>query len=191
MIVIVTGVPGVGKTTVLNEFLKLKPNFELKNFADSMLDVAIDRGVLKGEKEDLHDEIRRLPPDTQLMLQKEAGKMLGALGKERDIVIDSHAMIKTPKGYFAGFPIWVLENLKPDFFILVEVKAETIAKRRAEDPLRVRDQDASVEGIQEHLNMCRAAAAAYSTITGCFVKIVENKQGAAEDAAKKIAKLVG
>ena len=88
-------------------------------------------------------------------------------------------------------PAWVLENLKPNFFILVEVKAETIAKRRAEDPLRVRDQDASIDGIQEHIDMCRAAAAAYSTLTGCFVKIVENKQNAADKAAKEIADLVG
>lgn len=191
MIIIVTGVPGVGKTTVLNEFLKLKPGFEKKNFADSMLDVAIEKGILKGKKEDLHDEIRKLPPETQLTLQKEAGKVLGKLGREKDIVIDSHAMIKTPKGYFAGFPIWVIENLKPDFVILVEVKAETISKRRAEDPLRVRDQDATVQGIQEHLDMCRSAAAAYSALSGCFVKIIENKQGAAGVAAQDIAKLVG
>jgi adenylate kinase len=190
MIIIVTGVPGVGKTTVLNEFLKLKPEFELKNFADSMLDVAIEKGILKGKKENLHDELRKLPTETQLNLQKNAGKALGELGKKKNIVIDTHAMIKTPKGYFAGLPIWVLENLKPNFLILVEVKADTIAKRRAEDPLRVRDQDITVEGIQEHLDMCRAAGASYSAITGCFVKIVENKQNAANEAAKEIAELV-
>lgn len=191
MIIVVTGVPGVGKTTVLNEFLKLKPKFELKNFADSMLDVATKKKILKGKKEGLHDALRKLPPEAQLRLQKDAGKVLGKLGKRKDIVIDTHAMVKTPKGYFAGLPIWVLENLKPNFVVLVEVKAELIAKRRAEDPLRVRDQDTSVEGIQEHLDMARAAAAAYSAITGCFVKIVENKQGAAVEAAKEIAKLVG
>ena len=74
MIVVVTGVPGVGKTTVLSEFLKLKPKFELKNFADSMLEEAIKKGILKGKKEDLHDSIRKLPPETQLKLQKAAGK---------------------------------------------------------------------------------------------------------------------
>ena len=190
MIIVVTGVPGVGKTTVLNEFLKLKPSFELKNFADSMIDLAIGKGMLKGTKEDLHDELRKLPPETQLILQKGAGKVLGKLGKKKDIVIDTHAMVKTPNGYFAGLPVWVLENLKPDFIILVEVKADTIANRRAEDPLRVRDQDTTAEGIQEHLEMCRAAAAAYSTLTGCFVKIVENKQDAADEAAKEIARLV-
>jgi len=191
MIVIVTGVPGVGKTTVLNEFLKLRKDFEMKNFADSMLDVALKKKILKGNKKDLHDALRKLPPKTQLLLQKEAGKLLGKLGGKKNIVIDTHAMIKTPKGYFAGLPIWVLENLKPNFFILIEVKAETIAKRRAEDPLRVRDQDASVEGIQEHIDMARSAAAAYSAITGCFVKIVENKQDAAADAAKEITKILG
>jgi len=190
MIIVVTGVPGVGKTTVMNEFLKIKPNFEVKNFANSMLDVAIEKGILKGEKEELHDELRKLPPETQLELQKAAGKALSEMGKKKDLIIDTHAMIKTPRGYFAGLPLWVIENLKPEFIILVEVSAETIAKRRAEDPLRVRDQDATVEGIQEHIDMCRAVAAAYSALSGCFVKIIENKQGQAELAAKDLAKII-
>lgn len=190
MIIVVTGVPGVGKTTVLNEFLKLRPDFEIHNFADSMIKVAIKKKVLKGQVKELHDELRKLPPQKQLMLQKEAGKMLGKMGKKKNIVIDTHAVVKTPKGYFVGLPAWVLENLKPNFIILVEVPAEVIAKRRAEDPLRVRDQDITVKGIQEHLEMCRAAAISYSALTGCFVKIVENKEAKAADAAREISTII-
>ncbi len=190
MIVIITGVPGVGKTTVLNEFLKIKPDFEVRNFADSMIEVAIQKGILTGNVKELHDQVRRLPPETQLMLQKEAGKMLGEAGKTHNLVIDTHAVVKTPKGYFAGLPAWVLENLKPGLVVLIEVDPTIIAKRRAEDPSRVRDQDASVEGIREHLMMCRAASMAYSTLSGCMVTVIENKQGLAHEAAEAIAKMI-
>ena len=184
MIAVVTGMPGVGKTTVLNKALEKLNTYEIVNFGDEMLKVAIKKNLVRNR-----DEIRKLDTELQREIQKLAAKSIAEKGKEKNIIVDTHCSIKTPRGYLPGLPIWVLEELKPEVIVIIDTDAEEIASRRAEDETRDRDVE-KIEEIREQQNVNIAMAAAYAVLTGATVAFVENRRGEVEKAAEKLAALL-
>ena len=93
--VIITGVPGVGKTTVVNEALKkLKDEgieYQSINFGTFMFDVAVKENIVKDR-----DQMRSLDRAVQKKLQQSAGKAIAKV--TGNVLIDTHASVKTPGG---------------------------------------------------------------------------------------------
>jgi adenylate kinase len=106
-----------------------------------------------------------------------------------DVIVDTHCSIKTPKGYLPGLPAWVLTELEPATIVLVEAAPQEIARRRANDATRKRDED-SVEAIAEHQEYNRRFAAAYATLTGATVHTVRNNDNQVERAMTDILAVV-
>jgi adenylate kinase len=181
--VIITGVPGVGKTTVVTGALKSLENegvsYRTLNFGTSMFEVAQKEGIVRDR-----DEMRKLDKDIQKRLQKLAAKALAQ--EEGNIIIDTHASIKTPTGYLAGLPEWVLHELMPDTIVLVETNEDQILLRRLTDETRSRDLEGSY-GIAEHQQFNRAIAAAYSMFTGCSIKYITNADFLLDKAVEDMA----
>ncbi|MBC7120743.1 MAG: adenylate kinase [Candidatus Methanosuratus sp.] len=185
-IVIVTGVPGVGKTTVLNAALDLclksGKDVSLVNYGNIMFEEASKLGLVRAR-----DEMRRLPVKTQVDLQLQASESIRQING--NVIVDTHMFINTSKGYMPGIPSWVAGALKPDAIVLLEADPEEISKRRSKDvAIRVRESD-SPERITEHQMMGRAGAAAVSVQTGCTVVVAKNREGGYIEAAKVIASL--
>jgi len=169
--VIITGVPGVGKTTVIEESLKrlAEENIPYKavNFGTCMFDTAKTEGFVEDR-----DQMRTLDRDVQKKLQKLAAQRIGSM--EGNIIIDTHASVKTPAGYLPGLPEWVLAELHPDSVVLVETDEDQILMRRMGDESRRRDAE-GCRSIAEHQAFNRAFAASYAMVTGCTVQIVRNE----------------
>jgi len=184
-VVVITGTPGVGKSTVLQRALEeVEEEYEIINFGDAMLEIALEKGVVKDR-----DEIRKLEPEVQKDIQRMSARRIAEKARSRSVIVDTHAMIKTPKGYLPGLPIWVLEELMPSSVVIVEADAEEIAGRRSSDRTRARDMEASQE-IQEHQQLNKAAAVAYSVLTGATVAVVENPEGGLDKAARTLAEVL-
>jgi adenylate kinase len=181
--VIITGVPGVGKTTVVTGALKSLENegvsYRTLNFGTFMFEVAQKEGIV-GDR----DEMRKLDRDIQKRLQKLAAKAMAQ--EEGNIIIDTHASIKTPTGYLAGLPEWVLRELMPDTVVLVETNEDQILLRRLTDETRSRDLEGSY-GIAEHQQFNRFIAAAYSMFTGCSIKYITNADFLLDKAVEDMA----
>ena len=184
--VIVTGVPGVGKTTVVTGAVKILDQegiiYKTLNFGTYMFDVAQKEGIAKDR-----DEMRRLDKDVQKRLQKRAAQEMAK--EEGNVLIDTHASVKTPKGYLAGLPEWVLRELMPDTIILVETDEDQILLRRLTDETRTRDLEGSYS-IGEHQQFNRSIAAAYSMMTGCTIKYVTNADHLLEKAVEDMAAIL-
>jgi adenylate kinase len=181
--VIITGVPGVGKTTVVNEALKtLKEEgieYQSINFGSFMFDVAVKENIVKDR-----DQMRALDRAVQKKLQQSAGKAIAKVSG--NVLIDTHASVKTPKGYMAGLPEWVLKEIMPDIIVLVETDDDQILMRRMTDETRARDKEGA-KAIAEHQQFNRSIAAAYAMVTGCTIKIVTNADFLLERAGKDLA----
>lgn len=179
--IIVTGIPGVGKTTVMEAAAKAS-DLRIAVYGSVMLEVATAKGLVASR-----DEMRRLPADTQKAIQREAAKRIAALG---DVIVDTHCSIKTPTGYLPGLPAWVLEELRPSAIVLVEAEPREILRRRQNDPTRKRDED-TLEAIAEHQEVNRRFAAACATLTGATVHTVLNKDGGVEGALAQMMPVLG
>ena len=181
--VIITGVPGVGKTTVVNEALKKikEEGVEYKsiNFGTFMFEVAMNDKIVQDR-----DQMRTLDRAVQKRLQQRAAQAIAQV--PGNVLIDTHASVKTPKGYFAGLPEWVLREIMPDSIVLVETDDDQILMRRLTDETRSRDKEGA-RSIAEHQQFNRSIAAAYAMLTGCTVKIVINADYLLERAAEDMA----
>jgi adenylate kinase len=174
-VIVVTGIPGVGKTTVMQKAAE-GMDIQFVTFGTVMIDIAKELGLVKDR-----DEMRKLTLDQQKQLQIKTAEKVGNM---KNVILDTHCTVKTPKGYMPGLPEWVLRKLNPTAIVIVEADPQEIFNRRAKDTTRNRDPD-SVEKIAEHQMINRAAAMAYATLTGATVKIVFNHDNALDAAVKE------
>ena len=183
---IITGVPGVGKTTVITEALRrleaMGVSYANISFGSFMVETAQQQGLVASR-----DEMRLLGKDDQRRLQQQAAEAIALI--DGNVLIDTHASVKTPKGYLPGLPEWVLEGLKPDLFVLIETDEDQILGRRFGDLSRIRDLE-TYHSLRSHQSFNRAIAAAYAMKTGCTVAIVTNADHLLERATDELVGLL-
>jgi len=185
-LIVLTGSPGVGKSTVANKALeKTTEKYKTVNYGDKMLEVAKERGWVENR-----DQMRKLDPEKQKEVQKIAGEKISEMSETQPIIVDTHSTIKTPQGYLPGIPEWVLKPLDPDTIVVVEAQPKEIINRREKDAgERVRDKETTKE-LEQHQEMNRAAAMACAVLNGATVKIIENPDGGLEQAAESLLKVL-
>ena len=143
--VVVVGIHGVGKTSLLQKLAEILKNHNksvsVNSFGSIMFEVAKANGIKD------RDELRKLPLSEQKNLQKIAAEKLAMLNDDV-VIIDTHAFINSPEGYYPGLPEHVLKILKPSNFVSVSAKPEEIYNRRMKDDTRNRDQ-ISIDNIKK------------------------------------------
>ena len=183
-IIVITGTPGAGKTTVLNEALsKIDGEIKVINYAEIML--AIGKEIVGSED---HDLIRKLPVEEQKKLQKAAAEKISNEASGITIV-DTHSTINTKNGYLPGLPEWVIKALSPKTIVLIEADPEEIAGRRAKDKSRQRDQE-SINMIKLQQDVNRMSAFSSAVLCGATVKIIKNHDNGLEEAADELVRLI-
>lgn len=185
-VVIVTGIPGVGKTTVINtavQIVKEEHGEEVLvlNFGTEMFESASAKGYV-----DDRDQMRKMPTARQREVQKLAGEAIAEKAKSARVIVDTHTLIQTKNGYLIGLPEWVARAISPKTVVLVEADPENIASRRATDETRTRDEQLA-DAIRTHQQMCRAAAVTVGTLTGSTARIIMNREGQVEVASRELA----
>jgi adenylate kinase len=173
-IVIVAGVPGAGKSTVLLEAWKRSEQemkYTIVSFGTEMLALCQEAGLVNNR-----DEMRNLGADLQEEMQWRATKRIAE--RPENILLDTHCTIKTGSGsYLPGFSPRMLERLSPRAIILVDAHEAEIRGRRRLDKSRPLRTIESNDDILEHKLINRAYAAAFSARSGCLLRIVQNNTG--------------
>lgn len=185
--IILVGIPGVGKTTLLTKMVDIlkdhHKNVIVINYGSLMFDVAKENGL---EDRDL---LRKLSVTEQQRLQKLAAETI-ATHEEEVVIIDTHAFINSPEGYYPGLPEHVLKIIRPSNFVSVAAKPEEIYNRRMKDDSRNRDK-ITIDNIKKELDYQSGMISACAVITGSPVRHVLNGEGKVEEAADKIIKAIG
>ncbi len=185
--VIVVGIPGVGKTTLINKIVEIikdrNKSVNVTNFGTIMFEVAKENGLKN------RDELRKLPISEQKKLQKIAAEKLSEIDDDV-IIIDTHAFIKTPEGFNPGLPYYVLQIIEPTLFISITAKTEEIYNRRMKDGTRNRDK-VSIATIKKELDIQSAMMSACSVLSGSPLKPVLNTEGKLEETAIQIIDAIG
>ena len=185
-VVMITGIPGVGKSTITRIALKrTRVKFRLVNFGDLMFEEAVKAGLVKHR-----DEMRKLEPRTQKELQLKAAQRIVEIARKEPVLLDTHATIKTPVGYLLGFPREVIEVINPNFIVIIEATPSEILGRRLRDLKRDRDVETE-EQIERHQDLNRAAAISYAMHSNALVKIIENHEDKGlEEAVNELVKVL-
>lgn len=185
--VIIVGIPGVGKTTVVSkvvEILKTKKiSVSVSIFGSVMFEEAKKKGI------NSRDELRKLSVPEQKELQSMAAKKIASISDDI-VIVDTHAFIATKEGFYPGLPHNVLEILMPDIFIMISARPEEIYNRRMEDTTRNRDI-VSIDAIKKELDVTSAMLSTCSILCGSPIKMVLNSEGKVDEAARGIVSAMG
>jgi adenylate kinase len=176
---VVVGIPGVGKSTVVDKVVAGYKGAKLVNFGTVMFEEALARKWVKGR-----DEMRKMPVERQKRLQKAAASKIARMTGEM-VLVDTHLFIRTDEGFWPGLPFEVVRAMKPTHLVLVVAKPEEIAKRRSADSTRVRDALTN-ESLLEELELAKSFLTASSTLTGAPMTIISNDEGKQEEVAGRI-----
>ena len=180
---VVVGVPGVGKSTVVDKVVSGYRGAKLVNFGTVMFDLAREKKWVKDR-----DEIRKMPVEKQRVLQKAAAARISKM-REKVVVVDTHLFIRTKEGFWPGLPFEVVRAMKPTHLVLVEASPEEVLRRRGADKSRYRDT-LTTEGMAEELQLARGFLTASSTLTGAPMLVVNNGDGKAGQVASSLASML-
>jgi adenylate kinase len=182
--VVVVGIPGVGKTTVISRTAEILNQRGTQTavvvFGTMMFEEATKLGINN------RDEMRRQSIEVQRHMQNLAAKRIADL-KDNVVIVDTHLFINTNEGYYPGLPLHLLEVIKPTNIVMVAAHPEEIVNRRRIDETRDRDI-ASVEDIQYQLDISKVMVATCSVLTGCPFIIIMNSNNKIDETASNIVK---
>jgi adenylate kinase len=186
--IIVAGIPGVGKTTVLQELEKVaqekKVSLKIINFGNVMNE------LFKKSGKSIHrDHMRKEDISLQSKIQQQAARMISKTMGSSALVVDTHMFVKTADGIWPGTPRKVLEALDPDMIILIEADAEEIAQRRSTDATRYRD-GGNIEDARSDLQWSRYMASANAVWAGVPIQIVHNRDGQQRQTAIDLLEII-
>jgi adenylate kinase len=187
MIIIVVGVPGVGKTSVINEAKKyLKYEFKVVNTGDIMFELAKEKYNINNR-----DEMRKkLTFEQQKEIQREAIKRIKEMEKENDIILDTHLVIESYEGYIPGMLREYAEILKPDGIVVIISDPDKIFVRRLRD-IQIRGRDIeNLKRIEIQQNLTIYFTTIFMFEYGTIVEIINNEEGLLEESAKKFAEFL-
>jgi adenylate kinase len=179
----VVGIPGVGKTTVVEKSSRGIKGSKIVTFGTVMLEEATRLRWMKSR-----DELRTLPVEKQRTLQTLAATKIARM-KEKTVFVDTHLFIRTGEGYWPGLPFDVVRALNPTHLLLVEADPQEIADRRASDKTRSRDSLTKAD-LAAELALGRSFLAASATLTGAPMLIVANHEGKSDETAAAVVKVL-
>ncbi len=181
--VVVVGIPGVGKTTVVEKLRTLLKGAKLVTFGTVMFEEGRRRRWIKHR-----DELRKLPVEKQRQLQTLAAKKIASMN-ERAVLVDTHLFIRTNEGFWPGLPFEVVRALKPTHLVLIEARPKEVLTRRTSDTKRYRDS-VGEEQIEAEMELARVFLAVSSTLTGAPMLTMTNSEGKADGIAKGLARII-
>jgi len=193
MRVIVAGLKGSGKTTVLKFVNQKRPDIKILNAGDFFAQVFKKYG-LDRDQGDLG-----IPREKYVSIQKEIFKNLAREVKRyKDVIIDTHLFLTKKEGYYPGLPEFAMKEINPDIIVVLEYDPKFILKRREKDLKEIgrqRSAEFTAEGIEWKQQVQRHFAFSSATFTATTVKIIKRYEKEkrdfehAEKNAEEIVKL--
>jgi adenylate kinase len=184
--VIIVGVPGVGKSTIIYNATE-----ELRNIGTTVSTVIFGSVMFEEAKKlgiNDRDQLRKLSIDVQQKLQSMAATHISHL-KESIVIVDTHLFIKTPSGYYPGLPMNLVLKLNPDLLILITANSEEILRRRENDNTRSRDIISDNE-IKRDIDVSLSMISSLSILTGAPFEIIFNHDNMIDSTTSLIVKLL-
>lgn len=184
--VIIVGVPGVGKSTIVTNVTET-----LRNKGTSVKTVVFGSIMFEEAKKlgiNDRDELRKLTIDIQEKLQNRAAEHISSLN-DSIVFVDTHLFIKTQSGYYPGLPMNLILKMKPQKLILITANPDEILNRRKKDTTRTRDLISDDE-INRDIQVSLSMISSLSILTGAPFEIIYNHDDMIDSATFQLVELL-
>ena len=184
--VIIVGVPGVGKSTIVTNATETLQNkgtsVKTVVFGSIMFEEAKKLGIND------RDELRKLTIDVQEKLQNRAAEHISSLN-DSIVFVDTHLFIKTQSGYYPGLPMNLILKMNPQKLILITANPDEILNRRKKDTTRTRDLISDDE-INRDIQVSLSMISSLSILTGAPFEIIYNHDDMIDSATSQLVELL-
>ena len=103
-LVVLTGIPGSGSTTLLNKALE-EVDYVHLNYGDIMTEIAIEEKIV-----DDRDALRKLSPDVQKEIQEKAAKRIKERAKDIQLHQEMNRAASMAYATLTGATVKIIEN---------------------------------------------------------------------------------
>ncbi len=174
MVLVVMGLPGVGKSSVVKAAMKkISSKITLINYGDIVAEIAKKN----------RDSIIDLPVKEHLKLQDAVVKKLSKIANKPKTIVDTHAILRRkPLGYIAGLHPLFFQKIKIDGFIFIDAPSDQIIARRISDKTRERIYLSKVE-IDEYRLLSKVLIGSYAAKSGSPFYIIQNIDGKLDETS--------
>ncbi len=181
-IVVVTGTPGAGKTTIINS-LRGSGKYAIVGVGTMMQELATELGYTKNR-----DEIRYLSNQKVTELRSAVFRRIAAM--DGRVIVDTHASVVENRRFISGLPFTAVKLLKgARALIYLDTTAEAIMSRRLRDKTRHREMQSAMD-IENQRTMNLATLAYYASYLNIPLYLIDNKEGDQERVAKEFSESV-
>lgn len=183
-LILVTGTPGAGKSTILDALSKKKP-INLINLGNVMLNIAKEKQGIQN-REDLgrmtEEQIRQNREDA----------FAGIIEKKKDSIIDTHLTIKYGRRYVPGVTIEELQKIRIKAIIYVDATSKEIWARRHSDESKAdrRNMDDTEAEIDEQKAVNLAILSSCAIYLSIPIYIIYNSDGKVHEAEAELERIV-
>ena len=184
--VIIVGIPGVGKSTIISNATEI-----LQNIGTTIRTVVFGTVMFEEAKKlgiNERDQLRKLSIEVQQKLQAMTADYISSLN-ESVVVVDTHLFIKTPSGYYPGLPMNLILKINPDRLILVTADSKEILRRRKKDNTRTRDTITDEE-IKRDVDVSLSMISCLSILIGAPFEIIYNHDNMIDSATSLMVELL-
>lgn len=165
--IIVFGLPGAGKTTLIKDFIEVRKGFTRLSGGSLISENLSEQG---------RDYLRKQNEDQILSNQEKL--VLNFLSKknelsDRHIIFDGHCLVKDIDK-LVKVPVEIIKRLKPDIIIFVDEDSETIIDRRSNDSNRPGRENETIAQLNTNRDLQIEICKNYSKETGVPFKIIKS-----------------
>ncbi len=183
-LILVTGTPGAGKSTILEGLIK-KKSINLINLGNVMLNIAKEKHGIQNR-----EDLGRM--DEEQIRQNREDAFAEIIAKKKDSIIDTHLTIKYGRRYVPGVTIEELQKIRIKAIVYIDATAKEIWNRRHNDPSKadrrnIADTEAEIDE-QKAVNLAiLSSCAIYLSIP---IYIIYNSDRKAAEAELELEKIV-
>lgn len=172
--IMLTGVPGVGKTTVSSQPTISDLGIRVQNFGQVMFLIGKQRKLVSDIK-----DLESLTIEQRAELQTDAAKQIAADNSALGIVIDGHVIVDTSSGFVPGLPIDCVSILNLSSIVMLSSHPSDVVSRRSNhvNKYGMMKQWSDEERVETHQKVVFQVSLQYSLLSQSSFDILENRQG--------------
>jgi len=182
--ILITGVAGVGKTTIAAHSLLHDKGFKHFAIGENMIEIGKDLGILNKP-----EDINSISLESRKQLQGQVVEEMLTLNRGKAVLVDGHIMVDSESGFVPGIQFDMIEKCSFDAIIVVRGEVEDIIRQRQRNTTRYMHSISTEDHIKIYQELVSSSALLFSMQGYLSLHFVNNKYDEIENSVNQVLEI--